>query len=343
MKSFLKIILISAFLVATFWAYQKYNEFYIPNVPESLENEYLKIPTGSSFEEVVHLLKSQNLISDTASFIRAAEWMAYKQPSMRPGRFKIKEGWSNLELVRHLRNGEQATVRVVLNNKRLLEDVAGEVGKIIEADSTDLINLFYDDKYLEEIGYTKETLMSLFIPNTYDFFWTTNANKFMEKMIKEHDKFWQKESRAEKAKTKNLSKSEIYTLASIIQKETNQNQEKPRMAGVYLNRIETGIPLQADPTCVFARRDFDTRRVTDYHTKFDSPYNTYMYAGLPPGPIAMASISSLDAILNAEDHDYIFFCAKGDGTGFHNFAKTLRGHNQNAATYKRNLKRRGRR
>ena len=140
-----------------------------------------------------------------------------------------------------------------------------------------------------------------------------------------------------------MTPAEIYTMASIVEKETNQNQEKKRMAGVYLNRIKQGILLQADPTCVFATRDFTTRRVTNYHTQFDSPYNTYMYPGLPPGPIAMASIASLDAVLNAENHAYIFFCAKGDGSGLHNFAKTLTGHNQNAATYKRNLRKRGKR
>ena len=163
----------------------------------------------------------------------------------------------------------------------------------------------------------------------------------MKRMIKEHKRFWNKNGRSKKARALKMKPEEVYTLASIVEKETLATKEKPRMAGVYLNRLEIGMRLQADPTCVFATRDFGTARVTNYHLKFDSPYNTYLYAGLPPGPISMASISSLDAVLDAEDHDYLYFCAKGDGSGLHAFAKTLSGHNQNAAKYRANLKKRG--
>lgn len=162
-------------------------------------------------------------------------------------------------------------------------------------------------------------------------------------MIKEHDKFWAKNNRKEKADAMERSPEEVYALASIVEKETNNISERPRMAGVYLNRLRIGMPLQADPTSVFATKDFTTKRVTDYHTTFDSPYNTYMYRGLPPGPIAMSSIASIDAVLNSEDHKYLYFCAVGDGSGSHNFAKTLTQHNQNAAIYRSNLKKRGRR
>ena len=186
-----------------------------------------------------------------------------------------------------------------------------------------------------------ETAMTAFIPNTYDFYWNTDAKTFFEKMWKENEVFWSKNNRLNKAKNLNLSKEEVYTLASIVEKETNQNDEKNRMAGVYVNRLKKGMRLQADPTVVFATRDFTTKRVLDKHTQFDSPYNTYMYAGLPPGPISMASISSIDGVLNAEDHDYLYFCAKGDGTGYHSFAKTLSGHNANARRYAQNLRKRG--
>jgi UPF0755 protein len=332
-----------AFLVALFFAYQKYQVFFKANVPNELDNKFIEIPTGSSFEEVIQLLTKNGFLIDSTAFRETAQWMNFQKPKMRAGRFEIQPNWNNQDLIRHLRAGKQATVKVVLTNERLPENVAAKVARFIEEDSLGLINIFNNRNYLEELGYTSETFMSIFIPNTYEFFWNTNAKEFMERMVKEHQKFWKKDNRLEKAKARNMTPKEVYTLASIVGKETNKNQEKKRMAGVYLNRLEKGIPLQADPTCVFATRDFNTRRVTNYHTQFDSPYNTYLYRGLPPGPIAMSSISSIDAVLNAEKHDYIYFCAKGDGTGFHSFAKTLKGHNQNAAIYKRNLRARGKR
>ena len=331
--------LLILFTGISFFIYQKY--IVGPNVPKGLPETYIHIPTNSSFDEVVELLKTEGIIKDEASFRWFAEYMKYQRDPMRAGRFKIQPAWSNIELIRHLRNGKQAPVKLVLNNERLIEEVAAKVARFIEPDSLEMITLLQDETYLEQIGYTNETLMSLFIPNTYEFFWNTTPEKFMERMIKEHDGFWQKDNRLEKATAINLSPAEVYTLASIVERETTQNTEKPRMAGVYLNRLEKGMLLQADPTSVFARRDFSARRVTDYHTKFDSPYNTYLYKGLPPGPISMASISSIDAVLNAEKHDYVYFCAKGDGSGLHNFAKTLAAHNQNASIYRRNLRKRG--
>jgi UPF0755 protein len=328
-------------LIGGFFAYQKYQDFFEPNVPENLVNEFVEIPTGSSYQEVVEILQKGGFLIDTASFTETAELMKYPRPQMRAGRYQIQPNWSNKELVGHLRNGKQASVKLVLTNDRMTENVAAKAARFIEADSLEIVSLFQNKTYLKEIGYTPETLMSLFIPNTYDFFWNTSAKGFVERMIKEHEKFWQKNDRLAKAKAIGMTPEEVYTMASIVEKETNYNPEKKRMAGVYVNRIKRGILLQADPTSVFARRDFSTKRVTDYHTKFDSPYNTYMYTGLPPGPIAMSSIASIDAVLNREKHDYIFFCAKGDGTGQHNFAKTNRGHTQNAAIYVRNLKKRG--
>lgn len=337
-KNILKFLIAVVLLVITFFLYQKHKTFYAPNVPENLKSEFIEIPTGSTFEEVVGLLEEGNFILDEESFREAAEWMKYKKPVMRAGKFKIVPGWSNHQLVRHLRGGDQTTVKLVLHNERLPETVAAKVARFIEPDSLDLVTLFHDEAYLESIGYTRETLQSLFIPNTYDFFWTTSPKQFVERMLKEHEKFWNRNNRKAKADSLNMTPQEVYTLASIIEKETNQNAEKRRMAGVYLNRLTKNMLLQADPTCVFATRDFTTNRVTDYHLNFDSPYNTYLYPGLPPGPIAMASIASIDAVLNAEKNDYIFFCAKGDGSGLHAFAKTLAGHNQNVARYRRNLR-----
>ena len=340
LKKILGVVLV-LLLIGGFLGWKKYQEIFAPNVPSELQEEYLEIPTGSSFQEVVELLDQGGFLLDTQSFAKTARLMKYPRPQMRAGRYKIQPKWNNKDLVGHLRSGKQAPVKLVLTNERLPENVAAKAARFIEPDSLELVALFQNPTYLAEIGYAPDTLMSLFIPNTYEFFWNTTARGFMDRMIKEHQKFWEKDNRLQKAKKLEMSPAEVYTMASIVEKETNFNPEKKRMAGVYINRIQKGILLQADPTSVFARRDFTAKRVTDYHTQFDSPYNTYMYAGLPPGPIAMASISSIDAVLNYEEHDYLYFCAKGDGSGQHNFAKTLRGHNQNAAIYVRNLRQRG--
>ena len=326
-----------------FFAFQKYQAFWLPNVSNDLSDTIVEIPTGSSFDDVVDLLHEKGMLRDTSTFIEVAHRLAYVKNPMRAGRYNIKRNWNNLSLVRHLRGGKQETVKVVLSTARMSEEVAGKVAAVLEFDSLTLQTLWQDDKYLKEIGYSRETLMSLFIPNTYDFFWNTSPKKFTERMIKEHEKFWGKKGRKKKAEAMKRTPEEVYALASIVEKETNKISERPRMAGVYLNRLRIGMPLQADPTSVFATRDFTTKRVTDYHTTFDSPYNTYMYRGLPPGPIAMSSIASIDAVLNSEDHKYLYFCAVGDGSGSHNFAKTLTQHNQNAAIYRKNLKKRGRR
>lgn len=320
--------------IAGFFLWDKYQAVTSPNVPSDLKEIFVEIPTNSTFTEVVNVLLKNGQIKDTTSFREVADWMSYKKPKMRAGRFKIQSNWSNRDLVSHLRAGKQAPVKVVLNSGRFVEDIAGKAAKTIEADSADIAQLLNDKNFIQGKGYKAETLMSLFIPNTYEFFWNTNANDFFEKMVKEHDRFWKKNDREKKAADLKMSKEEVYTLASIVERETNRNDEKKRIAGVYLNRIRKGILLQADPTAVFATKDFTARRVLNKHINFDSPYNTYKYAGLPPGPISIASISSIDAVLNAESHDYIFFCAKPDYSGYHAFAKSLAGHNRNANKYR---------
>jgi len=327
-KIFIALLLIGA--VVGFFLWGKYTAISSPNVPAELKNNIVEIPTNSTFSEVVNILLENEQLIDTISFREVAEMMSYKKTTMRSGRYKIKSNWSNRSLITHLRGGKQATVKVVLNTGRFVEDIASKAAKTIEADSADISQLFHNQSVISEKGYTDETLMSLFIPNTYEFFWNTNAEKFLEKMIKEHNVFWKKNNREKKAAALNMSKEEVYTLASIVERETNAKSEKPRIAGVYLNRLKKGMLLQADPTAVFATRDFTARRVLNKHINFDSPYNTYKYVGLPPGPISIASISSIDAVLNAESHEYIFFCAKPDNSGLHAFAKTLSGHNRNA-------------
>lgn len=342
MNKFVRIIASVVAVACLLTAVYLYNRFVAgTDVPADLDENVVMIPSNSSFEEVLTILKENDLVQNEATFRFLAEKMNYKKDPMRSGRFRVQPGWSMVDLIRHLRNGEQAPVTLVLTNERLLEEVAAKAARFIEPDSADFMALFHDEAYLKEIGYSKETLMSLFIPNSYEFYWNSSPQEFVDRMIREHKNFWEKDGRLKKANALNLDPKEVYTLASIVEKETQSSEEKPRMAGVYLNRLETGMRLQADPTCVFATRDFEARRVTHYHTKFDSPYNTYLYAGLPPGPISMASIASLDAVLNAEDHEYVYFCAKGDGSGLHAFAKTLSGHNRNAAKYRENLRKRG--
>lgn len=310
--------------------------FYKANVPNGLVDKFVEIPTGSSFEDVVQLLTSGNYIQDETTFRIMAGRLGYKA---RAGRFELQPGWSNFQLVRHLRSGKQAPIKVVLVNERLPEDVAAKVARFIEPDSLAMITLFNDPVYLDSIGYTPQTLMSLFIPNTYEFFWNTSPRKFMERMMQEHDKFWEKDNRQAKADSLGLTREEVYTLASLVEKETNANSEKPRMAGVCINRLRLGMLLQVDPTLVFASRDWESRDLAKYKT-LDSPYNTYMYPGLPPGPISMASIPSIDAVLNYEKHDFIFYVAVGDGSGTHMFSKTYEGHKVNIERYKENLTKR---
>jgi len=230
---------------------------------------------------------------------------------------------------------------VVLTNERLIENVAAKVSRFIEADSAAILEVLTDAAYLDSLGYSPETLMSVFIPNTYQVYWNTPVRKFMERMIREHEAFWSQSDRLARAAQLAMTPEAVYTLASIVDKETLSASEKPRIAGTYLNRLRIGMPLQADPTAVFATRDFETRRVTLYHTKFDSPYNTYMYPGLPPGPIGMASISGIDAVLNPERHDYLYFCALGDESGLHAFAESYPQHLVNVARYVQKLKERG--
>jgi UPF0755 protein len=319
-------------LVGAALAWKPYKAIYINGVPDRLSETFVNIPTGSSFDDLVHILAGGGFIEDEDGFRWVAEKMSYTG-KVRPGRFKIQPGWNNRELIAHLRAGRQAPVMVVLNNERLPEDVAGKVARFLEADSLELLRAFRNPTLLRKYGLTQATLMSIFIPNSYEFFWNTTAEAFLERMAREHDAFWNKDDRRARARALDLTPEEAYTLASIVERETNANIEKATIAGVYLNRLQKGMLLQADPTCVFATRDFATRRVTQYHTKYDSPYNTYKYKGLPPGPISTASIASIDAVLNPEQHDYLYFCAKPDESGTHAFAVTYKAHLVNAERF----------
>jgi UPF0755 protein len=216
------------------------------------------------------------------------------------------------------------------------EELAGRVSLQIEADSMSLIKCWNDREYLKSLNTSPEKILMIFLPNTYEFWWTTDAYEFTTRMYREFQKFWDEE-RKQKARSARLNIEEVITLASIVEKETQKNDEKPVIAGVYLNRLQKDWPLQADPTVVYAWGDFGMKRVLTIHTKINSPYNTYINRGLPPGPICMPSIASIDAVLNYQKHDYMFFCAKADNSGYHSFSRTLAEHNRYARAYQQAL------
>lgn len=328
--------------VGAIFAWKPFKAVYISGVPKDIpQPAYLYIPTGANFEQVVDSLRKNKYINDEGGFRWLAGEMNYRKDVMRPGRFQITAGWNNRELIQHLRAGKQAPVKVVLNNERLPEEIAGKVAKVLETDSLSLLQVFQDKNFLSESGYNPETLLTAIIPNTYEMYWNTDAKAFFKRLVSENEAFWSKDGRINKAKALGLTTTEVYILASIVERETNHNPEKPTIAGVYLNRLRINMRLQADPTSVFATRDFLTRRVTIYHTTFDSPYNTYVYLGLPPGPISLAAIPTLDAVLNPTTHKYLYFCAKPDESGTHAFAETFTAHKVNAQKFQSYISKKG--
>jgi UPF0755 protein len=261
--------------------------------------------------------------------------------SIKPGRYILKGGWSNYEFLSTIRSGNQSPFMVVVRSQRSLEKFASSISAQIEADSGSLIRAFTEPEFLESQKIDPENVLSYIIPNSYEFYWNTSAEQFRDRIVKEHNDFWRSNNRISKAASLGMEPEEVYTLASIVEKETAKVEERPTIAGVYLNRLQRNIPLQADPTVIFANQDYNIRRVLNKHLEIDSPYNTYKYSGLPPGPISMASISSIDAVLNAEDHNYLFFCARPDDSGLHQFASTLSEHNRNARKFHNWLNSRG--
>jgi len=318
--------------------YYLYKIVFDPNVwtPKG-EVVSITIPTGSDFEDVKEILYQNGLIVHRKNF----EWLAEKknyQNKIKPGRYEISDGMSNNQLIDLLRSGAQIPVKVTFNNIRDIHQLAGVIGRQIEADSTSIVKLLSDTAYIGAMGLTPATVTIIFIPDTYEFYWNTSAKGFIERMYDEYKKFWSGE-RSNKAGLMNLRIDEVVTLASIVEKETNKNDEKAAIAGVYYNRLESEWRLQADPTLVYALGDFNITRVLNEHKKIDSPYNTYAHLGLPPGPICIPSIASIDAVLNYEKSEYMFFCARDDLSGYHVFAKTNKGHSRNAKKYREALNR----
>ena len=277
------------------------------------------------------------------NFIYVAEKKKFTKP--KAGRYHLKKGMSMNDVVNLFRSGRQTAVKVSFNNQDTLEKLAGRIAQQIDADSISLLQTFTDETFLTKNNFNKTSVLGMFVPNSYEVYWNTSAEKFRNKMLREYKRFWN-EKRMKQAKEQNLTPQEVVTLASIVQKETAQKSERPIVAGLYLNRLRKGIPLQADPTVIYCVKqqkgqDFVVKRVLNKDLIIDSPYNTYKYAGLPPTLIAMPDISAIDAVLAPKKHDYIYMCASVEKIGYHDFAKTLAQHERNAAKYRRWISKQG--
>lgn len=309
------------------------NQVFSKNTKFSEKELYVQVPTGSSYEEVKKILEP--LVEDMDRFELVASKRSYPE-NVKPGRFLLTNGMNSYQLVKALRSN--VPVKLAFNNQERLENFAGRVGSQIEPDSLTLLKTFKDSIFLKENGFTDENVLVVFIPNTYEVYWNISAEKFRDKMIKEYRNFWNKE-RTDKAAKQGLTPVEATILASIVHKESVKKDERPRIAGVYLNRMKLEMPLQADPTVIFAKKKNDNdfnqviKRVFYNDLFLNSPYNTYKVIGLPPGPIAMPDITALEAVLAPEKHDFIYFCASVDRFGYHEFAATLPEHNVNAKKY----------
>ncbi|WP_298151778.1 endolytic transglycosylase MltG [Flavobacterium sp.] len=332
-KKLLVIFSLVVVVAASVYGYMMYRKIFAPNTAFEQQELYVFIPTNADFNQVTSIMAPY--VQDMDRFKMVAEKKSYPK-NVKPGKFLLKKGMSSNDIVNSLR--QNVHFDLTFNNQERLEDLAGRVSKQIEADSLSLLTSFRDPKFLEENGFTEDNVLAMFIPNSYEFFWNVDAVKFRDRMAKEYRKFWTPE-RIALAEKQNLTPIQVSILASIVHKETVKKDERPRVAGVYLNRLNSGIKLEADPTVIYAVKkssgDFTQviKRVLNKDLRTDSPYNTYMYEGLPPGPIAMPDITALEAVLNPEKHNYIYFCASVTKFGYHEFAVTPAQHEVNRQKY----------
>jgi UPF0755 protein len=336
MKGLKKLILFlfgSIFLITgVFYTYQI---CYTPNILVGQEDRVLIIPNDATFKAVQDQLHEGNYVRDLISFSFLAKLMNYDE-LVKPGRYVLRANMNNLTAIRFLRSGKQEPVNITFNNVRLVAELSEKIvrntGLTPQEFEAALIKFTMNNPY----GFNKENVLCMFIPNTYEVYYNVSADRLVEKMHDEYNTFWNDE-RKQKANAMGLTPIEVSILASIVQAETIKRDEAPLIAGLYLNRLKQGIPLQADPTLVFAVGDFSLKRVLNGHKEVDSPYNTYKNAGLPPGPINLPEIISIDAVLNYKPSDYIYMCAKEDFSGYHNFTSSYKLHMQNAARYQKAL------
>ncbi len=339
MKKILLTLLSIILIVGAIVGYTYYSKIYAPNV---VENITVYIPNNATFEEVTEIILPH--LKNKNSFNWVAQQKNYPNV-IKSGKYLIKEGMNNNDLVNLLRSGKQATIKVTFNNQDTLEKLSGRISEQIDADSIEILDAVLDIDFLKKNKLTKASVLEIFVPNSYEFYWNTTAEKFRDRMLKESKVFWNT-SRQEKAKALQLTKSEVITLASIVQKETANVNERPTVAGLYLNRLRDNWALQADPTIIFVLKqkhgqDYEVKRVLTKDLELASPYNTYINTGLPPSLIAMPDISSIDAVLNPKNHEYYYMCASVTNIGLHEFARTLSQHNRNASKYQQWISKQG--
>lgn len=328
--SFFKKVIISITIILLLMllagGYLAYKTIYQPNVNlGDKKSQFIYIPTGSKFEDVVRILNENNILKSTSSFEWLSEKKKYKD-AVKPGKYRVLATMNNNALINLLRAGIQEPVEINFNGLHNVEQLISRVGRRIEADSIALLKAVQDNNYLNKYGFNSNNLQAVFIPNTYQFFWNTSVDDFFDRMAKEYKTFWTEERR-KKTKQIGFSQTEVAVLASIVQGEQCcDNEEKKIIAGLYINRLKQEMPLQSDPTVIYAIGNFNIQRVSTEQTRFQSPYNTYVNKGLPPGPIGFAQASSIDAVLNYSKNDYIYMCAKEDLSGKHYFSKTYEQH-----------------
>lgn len=336
-KKVLVAVIITAFIL-TIFGIHFYQKIYGSSVTKTSS---IYIYSGDNFNTLQKKLTP--LVKDIEHFNWVANKKSFKTP--KAGHYIVKEGISNDELVNMLRIGAQTPIKVSFNNQNTLPQFIARIANQIEADSLSLYNSFTNTSFLTKNNLTEKTVLQICIPNTYEFYWTTSPENFRNKLLNFYNSFWNK-NRLEKAQQLNLTKTEVITLASIVQKETAKKEERPRVAGLYLNRLKKRWPLQADPTIIYILKekkgqDFVVKRVLTNDLTIKSPYNTYLNVGLPPSLISMPDISSIEAVLNPEKHNYYYMCASVEKIGYHKFAKTLTQHNRNANQYRRWLNKLG--
>ena len=297
--------------------------------------KYLYIKTNASFQDVKDSLQKNNLIHGDFWFGKIADYADYEK-NIKPGKYKLTNGMSIYNLVKMLRSGKQVPVNLVITKLRTKEDLARKIAANFEADSTTVARFLNSNDSLRDFNVDTNTVMTDVIPNTYTYMWTTPVDHIFKKLYAEAQKFWNPE-RLEKAQNLGLSPKEIYTLASVVEEETNKQDDKGKIASVYMNRMQKGMRLAADPTVKFAMKDFGLKRIYHKHLAFVSPYNTYLNAGLPPGPICTPSIKTIDAVLDAPKTDYLFFVARADFSGYSDFASSYQQHQVYAKAYQQAL------
>ena len=331
---FILILLIIAFFGFIFF----FKLLFADNIDNhsSKKEHVFYIHTGDSYSKVLKSLKEQHIIKDMESFKLVSSKLKYEE-SIKPGRYLIDNNTGNLQLVRKLRAGAQDPVKITFNNIQNKEQLAKRIAAQIEATETELLMEFNNQHFLDSLQLTEDNFPTIFLANTYEFYWNTSSKQFISRMLKEYNKFWT-EKRKAKAQAIGLTPTEVIILASIVQKESTKYDEYPIISGVYLNRLKIGMPLQADPTVLHALKKLGiSRRVLHADLKIQSPYNTYINKGLPPGPICLPELKSIDETLNAEEHNYLYFCAREDFSGYSNFAESWEQHLENARKYQKAL------